>query len=228
MTDLETNLAPPSPLSRLLSDALAATVSTEQALAGRKALPAVLAHAANVAKLDAFIRQERLPVKLTYRFAGLDYQLARHAVWVAETVNTHRTQWPGIEQLGPSKILLVREAERRFAREGQPLDFVSLLEALESGVPRSEVRRRFLPSAPKDPVMAVLSHMHAGRVEQARRTLAGLSAHDTAALVATLESTMALMERTGGRTTSASTPTRDAEPSSITDALLRLAGGGDE
>lgn len=223
-------LAPPNPLGRLPSDALAATVSTERALAGRQALPAVLAHATNVAKLDAFIRQEQLPVKLTYRFAGLDYQLARHAVWVAETVNTHRTRWPGIERLGPSKILLVREAERRFAREGQPLDFVSLLEALESGVPRSEVRRRFLPSAPKDPVMAVLNHVHAGRIEQARRALGGLSAPDASALAATVDRTMALIERTGARVTSSSTPSRDTEvpPSSIADALLRLAGGADE
>lgn len=158
---------------RIPSGALDAVRETEQRLArSETALDPVLAHARNVRAFDDAVKRAGLPVKRTYRDEGLDYQLSRHAVWILGTVETHQEAHPEIARFGPSLVLLVREAERRFAKEERSDELPALIADIATGTPRREVRERFLPPKTKRGLSAVLAAVRSHRIEPARRAFA--------------------------------------------------------
>lgn len=159
-----------SPLLKLPPDTVDAMRDSERVIArSRAALAPILEHAENVQRFDAAVREARLPVRKTYESAGLDYQLAKHAVWIAETVRGHEHEHPEIKSFGPSLVLLVREAERRFEREDRADSLPDLIRDIANGVPRSAVREKYMPPAEKRGPSAVIAAVRAGRMERARR-----------------------------------------------------------
>lgn len=143
---------------------------TERAITrSRSALEPILAHAVAVEQFDAAVREAGLPIKLAYKNADLDYQLAKHATWIAETVGAHETAHPQIASFGPSLVLLVREAERRFAKEDRSGELPGLISDIADGMSRRAVREKHLPPKPQRGRAAVLAAVRAGRMEPARR-----------------------------------------------------------
>lgn len=162
----------PSPLLRIQATIIEEVLDTERRIArSQQALRPVLEHAEKVAALDAAIRKARLPVKATYASAGLDYQLARHAMWIAETVSEHSEAHSEISRFGPSLVLLVREAARRFEREDRADQLPELIRDISDGMPRRIAREKYLPPKPRRGMNAVIAAVRAGRMEPARRLL---------------------------------------------------------
>lgn len=155
---------------------------SERRLSGSPALAPYLAHAKNVALFAEAVAEAKLAVKRAFVVAGLDYQLARHATWIAETVERFASEYPQVVDMGPSFVLLVREAERRFARENRGHELPRLIDAISVGTPRREVRERFLPPAGIGGPARVLQELKAGRIEAARRTFAACAGDERDAL----------------------------------------------
>ncbi len=159
-----------SPLLKLPPGTVDDMRDSERVIArSRAALAPILEHAENVERFDAAVRDARLPVKKTYESAGLDYQLAKHAVWIAETVRGYEHEHPEIMSFGPSLVLLVREAARRFEREERAHELPELIQDVADGMPRSAVREKYLPRAERRGPAAVIGAVRSGRVERARR-----------------------------------------------------------
>lgn len=135
----------------------------------RAALAPILEHADNVICFDAAVRTAGIAIKAAYGSAGLDYQLARHALWIDETLRSHGQKHPEIRGFGPSLVLLVREAERRFEREDRADELPNLIHDIAEGMPRHAVREKYLPPAEKRGPPAVISAVRSGRMEPARR-----------------------------------------------------------
>lgn len=159
-----------SPLLKLPPDTVDDVRDSERVIArSRAALAPILGHAENVQRFDAAVREARLAIKKAYESAGLDYQLAKHALWIAETVRGYEHEHPEIRGFGPSLVLLVREAERRLEREDRADELPNLIRDVAEGMPRSAVREKYLPPAEKRGPSAVVSAVRAGRMEAARR-----------------------------------------------------------
>lgn len=159
-----------SPLLKLPPETIDAALDSERVIArSRAALRPILEHAENVERFDAAVRAARLAIKQTYESAGLDYQLARHAVWIAETVRGHEREHPEIRDFGPSLVLLVREAERRFEREDRVDELPNLIRDVADGLPRSAVREKYMPPAERRGPAAVIGAVRSGGMERARR-----------------------------------------------------------
>lgn len=109
-----------------------------------------LEHAESIRVLNAELRTMRRPIKATYADIGLDYGLARHAVYVAGIVQMFERTEPRVRELGPSLLLLLHEASRRFAREGRTGEVTDLLSDMLSGMPRSALRSKYLPPRKKN------------------------------------------------------------------------------
>lgn len=141
---------------------------TERGLARSSELEPYLAHAANVERLTEALRDVRMPIKATFSAARLNYQLARQAVTLAETVERFEGRLPEIRTLGPSFVLLLNEAERRFEREGRADELPDFLDDLARGLSRSKLREKYLPPR-RSPPAAVFAALKAGRVDHAKR-----------------------------------------------------------
>lgn len=155
---------------------------SERRLLGGAALAPYLTHAQNVLRFAAAAAEARLSIKASFTAAGLDYQLARHAVWLAETVERLGPEYPEVKSMGPSFVLLLREAERRLARESRSHELRNVVAAVAEGMPRREVRERFLPPAGLSGPARVLQELKAGRTEAARRTFAACAPEERDAL----------------------------------------------
>ncbi len=156
--------------AELPKGALKAIRQTEGVLVrGSKALKPMLLHAVNVERFNAAVQEARMPIKEAYAKENLDYQLARHALWISETVDTHEKKHPEIREFGPSLVLLVREAERRFIKEERTDELPALISEIASGTPRRKVRELFLPPKKKRGAPLVLAAVRAGRMEVARK-----------------------------------------------------------
>jgi len=159
-----------SPLLRIPPETVEAVQDSDRVIArSRHALRPVLEHAENVRRFDAAVREARVAIKKAYESAGLDYQLARHAIWISDTVSEHREEHPAIENFGPSLVLLVREAERRFRKEDRCEELPGLIGDIADGTPRRLVRQKYMPPKPKRGPAAVVAAVRAGRMERARR-----------------------------------------------------------
>lgn len=148
---------------------------TERALLGDAELTGRhIDHAEAVLRLYAALRDERPPIKRSMSALGIDYDLARHAVWIRETVQKYRYDHAAVATMGPSLVLLVREAARRFKREGRRGQLPALIADLAGGISRSAAREKYLPSMRHEPtaVMRMLTLLRHGRLERARRAFA--------------------------------------------------------
>lgn len=173
-----------SPLLKLPPSTVDDMRDSERVIArSRAALAPILEHAENVERFDAAVRDARLPVKKMYESAGLDYQLAKHAVWIAETVRGYEHEHPEIRSFGPSLVLLVREAERRFEREERADELPDLIRDVAGGMPRNAVREKYLPRAERRGPAAVIGAVRSGRMEQARRFFDDCNEEERASLV---------------------------------------------
>lgn len=104
-----------------------------------------LEHAVEVEAFTSSLKSSRTGVRAGFAAAGIDYGLARHAVYIAGIVQKFEQTEPRVRDLGPSLLLLLQEASRRFAREGRSSEATDLLGDMLSGVPRSALRAKYLP-----------------------------------------------------------------------------------
>ncbi len=153
-------------------DALNDVRTAERELDGTYSLSRYIRFAEAILRLKVQLKNRGLRLKKTMEESGLNYQLGQQAIAVRETTE----KYPALRDLGPSKVLLVREAERRFAREGCPDRVGAVIEDLAAGKPRSTVRKEHLPQQigpqPKEPgsrAAQVLELLRDGRIEPARR-----------------------------------------------------------
>lgn len=174
----------PNPPEEIEREALVGKVkASERAIVGDAgALQRQLDHAENVLQLETELRRAKQRVKPSFAKLGLDYQLARHSVWIRQTVYRHRKEHPEVMDLGPSLVLLVHEAERRFAREGRLMELPQVIADLAAGQPRSAIRARYLPPRKGPSDQRVLQFLRNGRMEQARRTFEACSEEERACL----------------------------------------------
>ena len=160
-------------------DALWATVqenaravrAMEHGLARSTELEPYLKHAANVVRLTDALGVVGLPIKATFSAARLNYQLARQAVTLAETVERFEETRPEVRSLGPSLVLLLNEAERRFEREGRSDQLPDLVRDLAAGASRRALREKYLPPR-RAGRAAVFAALEAGCVPDAKRAFA--------------------------------------------------------
>lgn len=173
-----------SPLLKLPPGTIDDMRDSERVIArSRAALTPILEHAENVQRFDAAVRGASLPIKKTYESAGLDYQLAKHTLWIADTVYEHEDDYPEIARFGPSLVLLVREAERRFEREARAEELPDLIHDVARGMPRSVVREKYLPRVERRGPAAVIGAVRSGRMERARRFFDDCNEEERATLV---------------------------------------------
>lgn len=136
-----------------ISAALSAIRASQERITKNADLTArYIEHAAEVHTFTANLKASRTGVKAGFIAAGLDYGLARHAVYIASIVQTFEQTEPRVRQLGPSLLLLLHEASRRFAREGRASDLTAMLDDVLYGTSRSALRAKYLP--PKKKVMS--------------------------------------------------------------------------
>lgn len=159
----------PSTIKEVPPELLDAARESERRLLSPKSLDDHVAHAENVDRIKEALRDRKITLKQGFTNLGLDYALAQHAIWIAETLARHAEQHPEIKQLGPSLVLVVREAERRMEREGREHELADVVAELVAGEPRAAVRERFLPPLKRPKPGRVLALLGAGRTEAARR-----------------------------------------------------------
>lgn len=166
----------PATIKEVPSELLDAVRESERRLMSPKSLDDHVAHAENANRIKEALRERKITLKQGFTNLGLDYTLAQHAIWIAETLTRHEEEHPEIKQLGPSLVLVVREAERRMEREGREHEITDVVAALVSGEPRAAVRERFLPPLKQPKPGRVLALLGAGRTEAARRAFDELEA----------------------------------------------------
>lgn len=148
---------------------------SEARLAGKNALEAYRAHATNVRLLNEMLRELGAPIKKAFAELSIDYQLARHALWIVETVDRHGEACPAIADMGPSVVLLIREADRRFEREGRPERLAEVMQKAASGTSRDALRREFLPPRRSPSPARVLAAIAGEHLDEARKLFAACS-----------------------------------------------------
>ncbi|MCC7541320.1 MAG: hypothetical protein IT379_34200 [Deltaproteobacteria bacterium] len=164
----------PSTAKEVPPELLDAARESERRLLSPKSLDDHVAHAENANRIKEALRGRKITLKQGFTNLGLDYTLAQHAIWIAETLAKHAEAHPEIKSLGPSLVLVVREAERRMEREGREHGIRDVVAALVAGEPRAAVRERFLPPVKRPKPGRVLALLGAGRTEAARRAFEDL------------------------------------------------------
>lgn len=213
-----------SPLLKLPPGTVDDMRDSERVIArSRAALAPILEHAENVERFDAAVRDARLPVKKTYESAGLDYQLAKHAVWIAETVRGYEQEHPEIMSFGPSLVLLVREAERRFEREDRADELPELIQDVAAGMPRSAVREKYLPRAERRGPAAVIGAVRSGRMERARRFFDDCNEEERASLIVFARGLSLIVEGVASTGTESTKAGSGQAAPNIEAALVRAA-----
>lgn len=213
-------------MPNLSDDDLADAVRhSERQLEGRDATDRYLEHAEHVRSFDQALVARGAPVKAAYRSAGLNYLLARKALWLGEFLNEHEDEHPGLITRGPSILLFGREAERRLAREGRASETGDLLKALEAGTPRDAVRKKYFATS-ATPIASLFAALRSGRVEPARRAFAELNDVDRGEVIR-------FSNALGRLVTGCASPVTEMDggedvPSTIEDALLLATRDGED